>query len=137
MAETKRAESTPILTDTSAWISFFRGDPKVVEQIKSLIRTDRIRISSLIIAELLQGARNDAELKDLAESMEAFPRFPEPPGIWDEAGKLSYRLRRKGVTLGLADCYLTVLAKINGAGIYTLDLNFKKIAKQEIKIECI
>ncbi len=137
MAEIRRAELIPILIDTSVWISFFRGDPRVVDQIKSFIQTDRIRTAPLIIAELLQGARDDTELWDIAESMEAFPRLPEPPGIWDEAGKLSYRLRRKGITLGLADCYLAVLAKLNGVGIFTLDLGFKKAAEQEMGIESV
>ncbi len=40
---------------------------------------------------------------------------------------LSFRLKKAGKSIGLADCYIATIAKENGATIYTLDEHFKEI----------
>jgi predicted nucleic acid-binding protein len=49
---------------------------------------------------------------------------------WVNAGKLSYDLKKKGKTINLADCYISIIAKENRSSILTLDKHFKEIQRE-------
>lgn len=57
-----------IIADTSVWIDFFRGsDEPHVKQLENALISDRLYIGDLIIAELLQGVKNDKGAKEIRE----------------------------------------------------------------------
>lgn len=118
-----------VLIDTSIWIAYFRGEDDVHDQVINLIDQNVVCISGITLAELLQGAKTDKEINTLSEFTEVFTLLPTTNEIWQEAGLLSYSIRRKGITIGLADCFLAVQAKHHRLAIFTRDKHFSAIAK--------
>lgn len=60
----------------------------------------------------MQGAKSEKELAVLRDFVHVFPFLAESQKNWHEAGELSFKLRRKGKTVGLSDCYIAVTARI-------------------------
>ena len=119
-----------VLIDTSVWVDYLRGDtPHIAEKLDGLIAGDEICVPKIVLAELLQGARSEREIAAVEEFPEAFAIIDQGPGTWVKAGKLSRRLRGRGKTIHLIDCYIAVIAEENGCAIFTLDEHFREIAK--------
>ena len=52
-----------ILVDTSIWIDFFRKRENIFEQLNQLVEEKRVATVKLVIAELIQGARQEKEIE--------------------------------------------------------------------------
>lgn len=74
--------------------------------------------------------KSDREMSVLKDFKHIFPFLPESPLLWESAGLLSYRLRRKGITVGLSDCLIAVSAQEADASLYTLDTHFGRIKEE-------
>ena len=121
------ASDRSVLIDTSIWIDYFRGKGEVYKQVNELIDSDRVCSLGLVIAELIQGAKTEKEIRVLKDMTAVFPRLTEDSHSWENAGILSFRLKKAGKGIGLADCYIATIAKENDAIIYTLDEHFKEM----------
>ena len=126
----KMKDSDRILVDTSAWIEFFRKKDPYYKVILELIDTSKVCCLGIILAELLQGAKSQKELDVLKEFLHVFDFLPESTEMWRKAGELSYLLRQKGKSVGLSDCYISVVATANDATLLTLDKHFEVIEKE-------
>ncbi len=126
----KMKDSDKILIDTSAWIDFFRKKDPYYKVILELIDTSKVCCLGIILAELLQGAKAQKELDVLKEFLHVFDFLPESTEMWRKAGELSYQLRQKGKSVGLSDCYISVVATTNDATLLTLDKHFEVIEKE-------
>lgn len=62
-----------ILVDSSIWIDFFRGaaTPQV-EQLDSLLGSTPLAVGDLILAEVLQGVRDEREFNLVRRTLEDF-----------------------------------------------------------------
>ena len=118
-----------ILIDTSVWIEFFKKQEPFFGAVQNLIEEDNACCVGLIYAELLQGAKSEKELSTIKEFIHIFDFVPESDAIWEKAGLLSQTLRRKGKSIGLADCFIAASAASYGAGLFTLDKHFSTIQK--------
>ena len=127
-----------VLIDTSVWIAYLQGTaPGSLQQlVDDLLSGKEIVVPKIIIAELIQGARTEKDIEVIREFLEAFTIVGEGERSWIDAGKLSFDLKKKGKTINLADCYISIIAKENRASILTLDKHFKDIQK-EIGLELI
>ncbi|MCG3197636.1 MAG: PIN domain-containing protein [Candidatus Omnitrophica bacterium] len=123
-------DSAEVLVDTSAWIDYFRGKEPCRPIVASLLERDCIFCAGLVLAELIQGAKGETELEVLRDFPRVFRFLPETTEAWVEAGELSRRLRVKGKTVGLSDCFLAVLAAKAGARILTRDHHFRILAPE-------
>jgi predicted nucleic acid-binding protein len=124
-----------ILIDTSVWINFFRDkSPSFSQKVDGLVANNEIYVPTIVVAELIQGSKSDREVMAVKEFLEAFHIIDQKEDTWIRAGELSYRLKRKGKRVNLADCYLSIIAEDNGCQIFTLDEHFKDI-KAAIEIE--
>ena len=94
----------------------------------------RICTMGIIVAELMQGAKSEKELAVLRDFVYVFPILSDSRENWQAAGELSFRLRRDGKAIGLADCYIAVTAQAEGATILSLDHHFE-ILKDDIGIK--
>lgn len=117
------------MVDTSVWIKFFRKQEPYYNIVTRLIDDEQIISCGIILAELMQGAKTDKELAVLEDFPRVFPFITETHQLWVSAGRLSFQLRRKGVTVGLADCYIAVAAASVNAQVATLDGHFQLLAK--------
>jgi hypothetical protein len=91
----------PVLVDTSVWIDFFRGRAtRQVARLKELIGHEELIIGDLILAELLQGVRDE---EDVARVEAAFAAYRVAPLVGEQIARQSalyYRqLRRRGITV--------------------------------------
>lgn len=118
-----------VLLDTSVWIEFFRKREPYHALVTRLIDDEQIACCGIVLAELMQGARSDKELTVLDDFIHVFAFIPETPELWATAGKLSCQLRRKGVTIGLSDCYIAVAAASAQVQVATLDGHFEELCK--------
>ena len=116
-----------VLIDTSIWIDYFRGKEEVCKKVNELIDSGEICSLGLVMAELIQGAKTEKEIRVIKDMAAVFPRLMETANSWENTGMLSFRLKKAGRHVGLADCYIATIAKENNAIVYTLDEHFKEM----------
>lgn len=62
-----------ILVDSSVWIDFFRGTTTPqVERLDSLLGSTRLAVGDLIMAEVLQGVRDERQFNLVRRTLEDF-----------------------------------------------------------------
>lgn len=126
-----------ILIDTSVWIDYFQNKPSSIsEKVDGILSENNIYIPKIVIAELIQGAGSQKEISIIEDFFDAFNIIDQKEDTWIEAGKLSYRLRKKGRTINLANCYIAIIAREYECYVFTLDKHFKHI-QAEININLI
>jgi predicted nucleic acid-binding protein len=118
-----------VLVDTSVWIEFFRRREPYHNIVTQLIDNEQVVCCGIILAELMQGAKSDRDLAVLDDFLQVFTFIPETAGLWAAAGRLSFKLRRKGVTVGLSDCFIAVAAASSNVQVATLDSHFDALHK--------
>lgn len=118
-----------VLIDTSVWIEFFRQREPYHGIVTRLIDDEQVVCCGIILAELMQGAKSDKELAVLDDFIKVFSFIPETPELWAAAGKLSGKLRRKGITIGLSDCFIATAAASVKVQVATQDSHFELLGK--------
>lgn len=119
-----------VLIDTSVWIDYFRESDKLLcEKVDEVLSLSEVFVPKVVIAELIQGAVSEKEISVIAEFIEAFNVIDQTEDTWAKAGRLSFSMKRKGITVNLVDCYIAVLALENNCLIFSLDTHFKDIKK--------
>jgi predicted nucleic acid-binding protein len=119
-----------ILIDTSVWIDYFKGnDTPLHYRVDKALTHSHIYIPKVVLAELIQGAKSEKEIAVIEDFIEAFHIIDQKEDTWMKAGRLSFSMKRKGITIHIIDCYIAVIASENGCGIFSLDEQFKNIKK--------
>lgn len=119
-----------VLIDTSVWIDYFRGtSPDIAAKVDARLAAAEVCVPRIVVAELLQGARSDREVAAIEVFLEAFTIIDQGPVTWLKAARLSRRLRARGRSVHLVDCYIAVIADEAGCAMFTLDEHFREIAK--------
>jgi hypothetical protein len=116
-----------VIADTSVLIDFLKDKAPNAAAVAELIGSKRIITTGIIMAELLQGARNAREEAYVTELIEAIPAIEITAALWIKAGKLSCSLRRKGITLPLSDVAIATAAMEYNCSVFTIDDHFKQI----------
>ena len=126
-----------VLIDTSVWIDYFKSaNNNIAEQVDEILANAEVYVPKSVIAELIQGAKSEKEISVIEEFVNAFHLIDQSEDTWSKAGKLSYTMKRKGITANLMDCYLAIIAQENNCKILTLDRHFKDI-KKFLRIELV
>jgi len=108
----------PILVDTDVLVDFLRGNSKAVTVINSV--SDRIIVSSIVVAELYAGVKGDAEQETLEDFLTLFRIVPVDAGL-AKTGGLYRRNYGKSHGVGLADAILAATAEAENAELMTLN----------------
>jgi predicted nucleic acid-binding protein len=117
-----------IIVDTSVWIEFLRNkDSNISNHLKQLLRSGKVAITGMILAEILQGIKNPGEAAAVKKSFESLPFIEIKKEVWQLAGETSASLRKKGITIPLSDIIIGVIAAGEKHEIFTLDSHFEKI----------
>jgi len=117
-----------VLVDTSIWIEYFNHrDSESGGALKGLLREKRVAITGVVVTELLQGAKQRSEFDAILDSIVALPFLDVTLNSWIEAGRLSYSLRKKGITVPTTDVVLANLAIENQYLLFSLDSHFDRI----------
>jgi hypothetical protein len=89
------------LADTSVWIDYFNGTPTwQAERLDNLLGVEPVATGDLILAEVLQGFRHDADFRRAKSLLDSL-RFYEFGGYQRAlASAENYRrLRKRGITI--------------------------------------
>jgi tRNA(fMet)-specific endonuclease VapC len=117
-----------VLADTSVWIEYFNHrQSESGDAVEALLRDERVVITGIVLTELLQGAKLKNEFDAILDSMLALPFLDAKTNTWIEAGRLSYSLRRKGVTVPTTDVIIASLTLENQCLLFSLDSHFDRI----------
>ena len=107
-----------ILLDTDVLVDFLRGHSKAVAFINA--QSDRIILSSIVVAELYAGVRGDAEQVVLEDFISLFRVIPVDAEI-AKTGGLYKRDYAMSHGVGLADAILAATAESENAELKTLN----------------
>lgn len=117
-----------VIVDTSVWIEFLRNcDSNISDHLKQLLRSGKVAITGMILAEILQGIKNPNEADAVKKSLESLPFIEMQKEMWQLAGETSASLRKKGITIPLSDIIIGIIAVEEKHEIFTLDSHFEKI----------
>jgi len=109
----------PILPDTDVLVDFLRGHPEAVAFVNAC--SDRIILSSIVVAELYAGVKGEAECMALEDFVSLFRVVPVSAEI-AKAGGLYKRDYAKSHEVGLADALLAATAEAENAELKTLNI---------------
>lgn len=124
-----------VIVDTSIWIEFFRNPlSREKKEVDSLLEDNQVFLVGIILAELLQGTKNQKEFELLKSALGALTFCEVTYKTWVKTGEISYQLRRKGITIPLSDCLIAALAFQNNCHVYTSDPHFRKIENLQFYI---
>lgn len=119
-----------VLIDTSVWIEYFKNkNAQLSERVDDFMTFSDVCVPKVVIAELIQGAKSEKEISVLEEFAETFTVLDQSDDTWLKAGKLSFSLKRKGITVHIIDCYIGVIAGESNCKVFSLDEHFKSIRK--------
>lgn len=117
-----------VLVDTSIWIDYFKqGDSETAQTLSDLLKADQVVTAGVVIAELLQGAKSDKQVKELESLYEALPVLLESEKTWLDIGKMARSLRESGIIAPLTDLLLAQLAIENNCQLFSRDHHFDQI----------
>ena len=112
-----------VLADTSAIIEFFRpgGQEQMRQEVSRLLDSGDLAVCGIVVAELLQGVREEERqpLLDLLKEAQTWELKLEDH---ERAGELGNTLRRKGLKIPLSDLIIAALALRLKAPVLTLDV---------------
>ena len=116
-----------IIADTSVWVVFLRDlRAPEADELDTLLAQDEIAMTGVVLAEVLQGARSERDLNRLQSLLTALPYVDPGQAEWSTVGELSFRLRRRGITIPITDLAIAAVALANGCAVYTLDEHFER-----------
>lgn len=121
-----------MIIDTSIWIEYFKNKPDIVKIIESGLNEESIYITGPIVSELLHGVKSEKEFEMLSKYIDAVPYLECELKDWIHAGKISFSLRKKGITVPLTDIIISAISINKGAKIFTLDKHFEQIPGIEL-----
>ncbi|MCB9490395.1 MAG: PIN domain-containing protein [Deltaproteobacteria bacterium] len=114
-----------VLIDTSVWIDYFRyGSTELSQILEKLGRERRAATCGIIIAELLHGAKTSGEEQTFLRMAHSLPFIEADREDWLETGALLLQLRKKGITVPLADALIARLAIKSGCELLAVDKHF-------------
>ena len=121
-----------ILVDTSVWIDFFgSSNAQHVKKLVSLIESkENICINGLILAEVLQGIRHDAQYEKVKNYFSSLVFLPMHYEVYEKSASIYRFLRAKGITIRKPiDCMIASSAIVHEAVLLHNDKDFLPIAK--------
>jgi hypothetical protein len=117
-----------VIVDTSVWVQAFRApNSSERQEVDRLLARDEAAMVGVVLAEVLQGARDPQEFEALRLRLTALPYLSESVQTWVQAGTISYQLRQRGLGVGLVDLLIAALALEHDASVYTRDEHFQRV----------
>lgn len=115
-----------VIVDTSIWIEYFKGNEAAAKIIHNQTNFE-VHLAGPILTELIQGIKTESEKSAFSMVMAGLPSIAISDRDWVVAGEIGAALRKKGVTVPLADLIIYTVALNNNCSIFTLDNHFAMI----------
>ena len=111
-----------ILADTSIVVHYLRTR---WAPIKAILDEGNVGICGVTRAEVLHGARGEADFHRLLVALDALPRILTGDDIWDQLGRNLSELRSRGLAVSFPDALIATVAAANGMELWTYDSHFR------------
>ncbi len=121
-----------ILVDTTVWIDFFAARSLLhVVALETIIkRRENICICGIILAEVLQGIRQDTEFRKTRDLINTLILLPMPYTVFLRSADIYRKLRKIGITIRKPlDCMIASVAIENDILLLHNDKDFQPIEK--------
>ena len=119
-----------ILIDTSAWVEYLRDTNSAACVLVDELLDAEMAICGVVRMELLAGARDEAQLQSLRDTLSRAILLPMYQTDYDEAAALYRTCRRQGATIrNLTDCLVAAVAIRTGAPVLHSDRDFDALAR--------
>ena len=121
-----------LLVDTTVWIDFFSGRevPHVAYLEKQLLHGEDICICGVILAEVLQGIRDDKSFSKTRRYLDALVYLPMDRHVYSRAADIYRGLRKKGTTIrNSVDCMIAAVAIGHDVPLLHNDKDYSSIAR--------
>jgi len=117
-----------VVVDSTVWVHFLRTPATAIgHELARLLEAGEAAVVGVVLAEVLQGARDRRQFADLLARLVAQPFLEESKATWVKVAELAFQLRSQGRPAPVADVLIAALAIENGCGVYTLDQHFQRI----------
>ena len=126
-----KSETRVLVADTSAWIEYLRRTESPADlALNDAIETDGVLLLEPVKAELLVGARSNAEVRELRRLLEGFDvELVHPRDDFEAATDLYQRCRTVGATpRGLLDCLIAAMTARSGRPLLHHDRDLTPLA---------
>lgn len=121
-----------MIADTSAWVEYLRSTGSAVHlHLRQQVEHDAVLlVPELVVMELLVGAADEQQARELSRLLHRFDVVPLAPMIdTEQAAALQRQCRRAGRTVrSMADCMIGAMAIRLGAPVLHLDHDFDVLA---------
>jgi predicted nucleic acid-binding protein len=122
-----------IVVDTSVWIDFFGGrdTPPVGRLLRCLDDGEDVALTDIILTEILQGIRTDAEVRRVDERLSVFEVLRlRDLADFRRAAALYRSARRQGVTVRrTSDCLIAAVCVREQVPLLHADSDFEHLAR--------
>jgi predicted nucleic acid-binding protein len=132
--------SKPVLVDTSAWILALKKQPNAIarNRVQELLIDSKVAIVLIISLELLGGVKSEKEFRRLKSRLAALYQIPLGKSEWEEAARIAFELRRKGITIPYIDIIICAVALIHDLILLHADRHFDLMAEEtSLKVESL
>ncbi len=124
-----------ILVDTSVWIDFLTGTRSSHRRLlHTLLEEEQdLCLTEIIVTEILQGIKRDAEYRKIGSFFKEFPIFSlDGLPSFLHAARIYRKCRKRGYTVrSTIDCMIAVVAVENRIALLAKDRDFQSIAEVE------
>jgi len=123
-------QSSLYLVDTSVWLEVLpaRGSSELRQHVDALLAADVVATTGMVRLELLGGARTEIEYRRLGELLSALHALPLDEERCDEAARLGFQLRHRGITVPFTDLLIAAVTIQAGAIMVHRDRHFDLMA---------
>ena len=100
-----------VIVDTSIWIQNFHSpdSPEALE-LDRLLESGEVFMVGIVYAELLRGARTEAQSQMLEADLNNLPFLDATRDTWRATGRLMASMQRQGMTVSLPDVAFAAVA---------------------------
>ena len=119
----------PVLIDSSVWVEVLRpgGDEALLREVRTLVAEGAAVFCDLVLLELWNGARGEAEQRYLASLEAELASLPTTAEVWNRSRELARTCRAAGVTVPATDLLIAASAAHHGAALLHRDRHFDQV----------
>ncbi len=126
-----------LLVDSSVWIDYFNGrlTPET-DALDAMLGREEILVGDIILGEVLQGFRRDADFQQALEALRLFPWVALlGPEVAVESAQNYRRLRKMGMTVRKTiDSFIATWCIINHVPLLHSDRDFEPFERQGLRV---
>jgi hypothetical protein len=111
-----------ILVDTSVLVRYLRSGDAT---IRAVFAANVTAVSVVTRAEILHGARDEADYRRLTTALDAFVQVGVDSATWEALGRNLFLLRLQRPPIPFPDALIATVAISEGLELWTFDNHFK------------